>query len=152
MCSVTKMKSGRKSCHREIQTHQGSVANCSICLPRNLHVSEQPYSVVSQVFLHAYEPTHFNGSSNIVYLNVAEGGINYSSHWLLNQLIVHVQQHELQMYSREGLYSTFSYRWGHLLTSLSGTWQSFHQGGQPSSGFSGARACRYRCSQRKCSE
>jgi len=51
--------------------------------------------VVSQVFLRAYEPTHSDESSNTVYLNVAEGTIKYSSQWLLNQLIVHIQQHEL---------------------------------------------------------
>lgn len=54
-----------------------------------------------------------------VHLDVGEGTIKYSTQWILNQLLVHLQQHELQMYSQEVWYSAFSYRWRDLLTSLS---------------------------------
>ena len=67
--------------------------------------------VVSQEFLHAYYPDQSDESSKQVYLGVGEGTIKYSSQRLLNQLIVHLHQHELQLYSQEIWYSAFSYRW-----------------------------------------
>ena len=51
--------------------------------------------VFSQVFLDTYEPNQPDESSSQVHvhLDVGEGTIKYSTQWLLNQLIAHLQQH-----------------------------------------------------------
>ena len=46
--------------------------------------------VVLQVFLDTYQPDEL---SSQVHLDVGEGTIKYSTQWLLNQLIAHLQQH-----------------------------------------------------------
>ncbi len=75
--------------------------------------------VVSQVFLNAYKPSDTDQTADEVYLDVGEGTIKYSSRWLLNQLIVYLQ--DLMSYKCvHKRFGTILFRkGGDLLTSLS---------------------------------
>ncbi len=75
--------------------------------------------VISQVFLDAYEPTQPDESSDQVYLDVGEGTIKYSSQWLLNQLIVYLQQHMSYKCIHKRFGTVLFRTGGDLLTSLS---------------------------------
>ena len=59
---------------------------------------------VSKVFLKAYQPTT-GVESNDINIDTGDGTIRFTSNWLLNQLVLYLHQHELQVHTQEVWYN-----------------------------------------------